>query len=207
MIIISKEEIIQRLLKKFPNEPFELIEYTRVTKPATIKCLKCGEIKTHSSMANLSNSKHICSCYSLTNHLTVHNQNKQKLIEIFNKHGYLDLVSFGYRSDILKYVATIRCNKCNSMFTTSWQVLLKHQLCPYCDEHHQLNNNVIAQKLGSDFILMDDYQGYDNNLRLKHKCGLNGFQVHIIYFHNIFEAAQNVILENIAKAKKELVNI
>mgnify|MGYP002622425907 CR=1 FL=1 len=44
MKIVTINEIQNRIESKFPNQPFEIIEYTRVSKPFTIKCLKCGKV-------------------------------------------------------------------------------------------------------------------------------------------------------------------
>lgn len=44
MKIISQDEFSERINNKYPNQPFEIIEYTRVSKPFTIKCLKCEKL-------------------------------------------------------------------------------------------------------------------------------------------------------------------
>lgn len=43
--IVTKEEIEHRIQNKWPNQPFEIIQYTKVSQPFSIKCLKCGRIK------------------------------------------------------------------------------------------------------------------------------------------------------------------
>ena len=52
MKIISQDEFSERINNKYPNQPFEIIEYTRVSKPFTIKCLKCGKIEQYSTAGN-----------------------------------------------------------------------------------------------------------------------------------------------------------
>ena len=173
MIIITQDEIESRIKTKFPNEPFKIIHYEKVSTPFTIQCLRCGKITTYSSTNNYLNTKRkgVCSCYNESNAVTRHDNNKILLIDLFSKHSYLDLQSFGYRSDIKKYTAKIHCNKCNSDFITSWQVALRHQKCPYCDEHHLLNKNVLANELGSEYTILDDYANYDSHIKVKHNCG------------------------------------
>lgn len=34
----------KRLKEKYPNENFEVLEYTRMKDKAKVKCLSCGEI-------------------------------------------------------------------------------------------------------------------------------------------------------------------
>ena len=45
MKIISLKEIQKRIINKYNTQDFEIIEYTKISKPFVIKCLKCGEIK------------------------------------------------------------------------------------------------------------------------------------------------------------------
>lgn len=81
MIIITEEEFKQRIVNKFGNEqPFEILEYTRMTKPIKLKCLKCGTIKSYSSAANFLGAKRvgICHCYNENSKLTKHDNNKKK---------------------------------------------------------------------------------------------------------------------------------
>ena len=59
MKIVSKEDIINRTKNKFPNQPFEIVDYTRVTKPFTIKCLNCNRVRTFSSFNNFIGWKEI----------------------------------------------------------------------------------------------------------------------------------------------------
>lgn len=85
MKIVSQDEICQRIKDKFPNQPFEIVEYTRVSKPFSIKCLKCGKITQYSSFNNYINSsrKGICFCYNTDNKQAKHFSNLEKLKVIF----------------------------------------------------------------------------------------------------------------------------
>ena len=53
MKIVSIIEMSRRIEKRFPDQPFEIIQYSGVTKPVTIKCLNCGEIKTYATCRSL----------------------------------------------------------------------------------------------------------------------------------------------------------
>lgn len=66
MKIIDEYEVKERIKKKYPNQPFEIIYYTKMTKSFVIKCCKCNKIKEYSSVANFLGSlrKYICSCYN-----------------------------------------------------------------------------------------------------------------------------------------------
>lgn len=69
MIIITKEELKKRIENKFINQPFEILEYTKMTKPFKIKCLKCGLEKQYSSPSNFLSCprRGLCICYNEKN--------------------------------------------------------------------------------------------------------------------------------------------
>ena len=90
MKIVSIEEVKNRIEEKYPNQPFKIIEYTRMTKPFKIKCEKCGKIKEYSSCRNYlisgnKNRKYLCSCYNKNNNLNKHLENKNTILELCNK--------------------------------------------------------------------------------------------------------------------------
>jgi hypothetical protein len=73
MKIVTIEEVQQRIEKRFPNQPFQIIHYTKMTKPFTIRCLKCNLEKTYSSCRNFliagpKNKNNLCSCYNSDSH-------------------------------------------------------------------------------------------------------------------------------------------
>ena len=39
----------KRLKEKYPNEKFEVLNYTRMKDKATVKCLKCGNVYTQNA--------------------------------------------------------------------------------------------------------------------------------------------------------------
>lgn len=41
---ISKDEFLSRFNFRYPQAKVEILEYTSISNPATIKCLKCGKI-------------------------------------------------------------------------------------------------------------------------------------------------------------------
>ena len=42
MKIVTIEDVCQRISNKYPGQNFEIIEYTRVSKPFQIKCGQCS---------------------------------------------------------------------------------------------------------------------------------------------------------------------
>ena len=47
----------KRLKEKYPNEKFEVLNYTRMKDKATVKCLKCGNIYTQNAETFLRKNK------------------------------------------------------------------------------------------------------------------------------------------------------
>lgn len=41
---ISKDEFLSRFYFRYPQAKIEILKYTSISRPATIKCLKCGKI-------------------------------------------------------------------------------------------------------------------------------------------------------------------
>lgn len=112
MKIITKEEAIKRIEFKFPNEPFELLEYSRVTKPIVIKCGRCGTITRFSSLSNYlgASRKGVCYCYNENNAKTKHDKNKEKVLQLIKEKDQL-FIRFGY-NEHKKYTVTAKCGKC-----------------------------------------------------------------------------------------------
>lgn len=54
---ITKKEMENRLRNKFPNEDFEIIEYSVQERPGQIKCNKCGSIIYVSSFRSIISAK------------------------------------------------------------------------------------------------------------------------------------------------------
>ena len=80
MKIVSYDEATKRIQNKWPNQDFELLNYTRVSKPIDILCKKCGKITHYSSYNNFMSTKRlgVCSCYNENNNLTKHYTNLEQ---------------------------------------------------------------------------------------------------------------------------------
>lgn len=54
---ITKKEMEARLRSQFPNEDFEIIEYSVAQRPGQIKCNKCGNIIYVSKFDSITTTK------------------------------------------------------------------------------------------------------------------------------------------------------
>ena len=176
MKIISIEEVIQRIKNRFPDQPFEILTYTQMTKPFTIRCLKCGKDKTYSSCKNFLNAgskarNFLCNCYNKENNLTKHYKNKEQILQLCNTNNKIEFLSFDYREKVKKHSVNIFCKQCNQIFNKTWQSFLENQTCPYCNSRHNLNTLGFKAILPDEYKLLQDYSGAENKVLIQHECG------------------------------------
>ena len=174
MKIVSEEEIKTRIENKYPNQPFEIIEYFKVAKPFEIKCLKCGESFRYSSFNNFINSsrKNLCICYSETNTKNLHNLNKSKILEIINEKENLEFVGFGKKEKTNKFTIICYCKRCEQNFEKTFQDFLKYPKCFYCESKENYNNLGFQANLSEEYELLSDYKNREQSVLIRHKeCG------------------------------------
>lgn len=172
MKIVTIEELNRRIQEKFPNQPYEILEYSKMTKPFTIKCLKCNRVKQYSTPSNFLNSGRlgICICYNSKNHLNKHYINRNKILDIIKNNKDISFEKFGYNKD-KKYTITVKCNKCNQFYTKTWQSFLKNSDCYYCGNKQKMNTTAYKTLLSSEYTLLSDYIASDSKITVRHKCG------------------------------------
>lgn len=176
MKIVSLEEVKQRINNRFPNQPFEIINYTKISQPITIQCLKCGNIQTYSTCHNFLNAgekakKYLCNCYNSNSNFNKHVANKEKIIELCKDNNNIELLSFDYRDCVKKHSVNILCKHCNQVFNKDWESFLKNQNCPYCYSRHNLNTLGFQAILPQEYKLISKYTGNENKVLIQHECG------------------------------------
>lgn len=176
MKIVSIEELEQRIATRFPNQPFKIINYTKITQPITIQCLHCGKISTYSTCAsvltkNAKSKQYLCGCYNSNNNFVKHDINKQKILELCKNNPNIEFVDFGYREYSKKYTVSIWCNNCRQLFNKDWESFLINQMCPHCNSRHNLNTLSFKAILPEEYELIGDYTGTENKVLIRHNCG------------------------------------
>lgn len=171
MKIVSKQEAIERIKKTYPNQDFELLEYSGVTKPVTIKCLKCFKESKKATFASSLKNKNLCECYSSSNKVK-HQENKKKILELISQNDNKDFISFGFREKTKKHVVKIKCLKCKRDFEKTLQDGLKSLNCPYCESSNYLDEELFKKRLGENYNLLSPYISTEEKVLLKHnECG------------------------------------
>lgn len=172
MKTVTIEDIKKRICQKWPNQSFEIIEYTRVTKRFVLKCCKCGRIKTYSSFSNFITPKRfsICPCYN-ENHSDTKHENNLILAEIATQEKGNSFIKFDYNVKTKKYLISIKCRKCNQVFTKPITEYLKNSDCYYCETKQMLNTEGFKSILAKEYELIGEYKDSETPVLLRHNCG------------------------------------
>lgn len=173
MKIISQEEFETRIVEKHPNQPFEIIEYTRISKPLVIKCLQCGKIQNYSSAGNFiaSKRKNLCSCYTSNNPSTRKEESRKQIEDLIQKNPNLKLEGYQKDEKNKKNLVVCKCEHCNQIFSKPVSEFLKHPKCPYCQGKEKMNTQSFAANLPKDYELLSEYKNCEEKVKIRHSCG------------------------------------
>lgn len=167
---VTLDEIKQRIIDRFPEERFEVIEYNGTGQPGKIKCLQCGNIIEVNKFSNFfaKNKAYGCKeCHGLW-------RDRENKIEKIKQ--FYDIV-YTYVKNTHTYYH-VRCKECGHERDTSLNNLMAHLDCgcktnvlrnrtaqEFIDEANRYYNNELA--------LMSDYIDQIHKVLLRHlPCGL-----------------------------------
>ncbi len=173
MKIVTIEEITNRIEEKFPNEPFEIVEYTRVSKSFAIRCLKCGNTYHYSSFNNYFNAKRkgICPCYNSKNNITKHKNTLEQIQKRVQNNPEIEFIEYWHNSDTQKNMVCVKCLKCEQIYSKPLSEFLKNDKCPFCIGRESLNTQAVKALLPAEYELLDEYKSTNQKVHVRHKCG------------------------------------
>lgn len=117
---ITQDIFKERFKKLFPDARIEILEYTTISKPCTIKCLKCGKIKNYTKASNVLKFSFCCENIDKTE-LAKRELDKAKDFHFIKREGQ-NLI--------------IRHDKCGQTFKRNISTVVKNAAyCPHCDEN------------------------------------------------------------------------
>lgn len=166
---ISKELFLQRFYKANPDAEVEILEYTAITRPGKIKCLKCGKV----------HSKNNCN-YFISNYSCCEEKNRitkyEQLAKRYEKSKEYDLIK---RTPKDKDSIIVRHNTCGNEFKRSIQSAMRElENCPYCNSikyKNMLPKSEVQRRIDERFegnIYILDYNGQSKKNHYKClKCG------------------------------------
>lgn len=176
MKIVNLEEVKTRINTRFPEQPYEVIEYTKVTAPFTIKCLACGEITKYSNLHNFltvssKNKKYLCQCYNQNSNYNKHKRLQQQVLEVIKLNKDIEFVGFDYRENTKKYSVNCRCKKCSQIFNKDLSSFIKNSNCLYCSISNNLNTLGFQARLPKEYELIGEYKNNETKVLIRHECG------------------------------------
>lgn len=169
---VTLEEMKKRIKQRYPNENFEILEYTGVKKPGKVKCLSCGKEIIINSFDNFFAKSKKFGCYQCQNPKAI--KREQGFLEI-QKH-YDILETFTILTDThLHY--KVQCKKCGYVRSTNLRNLMKNLECG-CEtgvlrnrSQEEFINEVNKYSLDGTYELISEYKNQTTPVLLKHSCG------------------------------------
>ena len=168
----GKQKHLQRKFEQslkdiFPNEPFEIIDYTNTQKPCKIKCLTCGNVLERQIAGTIKTRKHLCPiCHPLRS-----DELKQS-IENF-KHFIQQSEQWVLEQNIDNLTSSqekisCRCKYCNKVNEKTMYDYMKGIKCR-CLTHKA--KEWFEKNLPKDYTIIGESGSYRQRVYLKHSCG------------------------------------
>lgn len=167
---ITKEEIIIRIKNRFPEENFEVIEYTSMGKKGKVKCCQCGNIIEITKFSNFFASS---KAYGCVNCHGLHIKREQQL-NLLREH--YDIIKTYVHNTHTHYI--VKCKKCGHIRNTSLKNLMAHLECGCVTQTlrgrtpEEFINQVNLNSSTGVYELVSEYKNQTTKVLLKHKdCG------------------------------------
>ena len=163
---LNKQDFIQAVQDKYPNDKFKIIEYNGTSKPGRYYCELCQKEYKISRMGKLlaSERKHVCS-HCWLSHYT------QEVLDMFPNNNF-DFIKIGYKENLHKPTIIYKCKNCQQIIEKPFIEFLKYPTCIYCDFNAKRRNTIGFLKiLPKEFELLEEYQGKDKKVLFRHNCG------------------------------------
>lgn len=156
---VTKEEFLNRVKNRFPEEFFEIIEYSGVLKPLAIKCLNCGEIIQVSQANNFMapNKRYGCkNCYGLW-------KEREQLWNLIDK--YYTYQFYKVKDTHKFYIFT--CKKCGYKRIQSLSNMRRHLRCGcYTNNIHRTKEEFLEQ-VPEKYEVISSFEGMLKKVKLR----------------------------------------
>lgn len=162
-----------KILQKWPDAKFELLEFNSSVGKCKIKCLKCGNIIERKNFSSFLYNKNFCiNCINI-------DYNK-KIDDILISQNLIPLKHFMITREDgrgSKHYISIHCNVCNNTWDRISDDIIagKSKGCLYCEEHKNYKENFEKQlkEYGhGNFSLVSNFNSNRKNVLIRHEdCG------------------------------------
>ena len=164
---ITQEEFLERFYRNYPEAKIEIIEYTAISKPATVRCLICNKVLKRNIARQFLNGFDCCNA---------HNLSRLDKIKIFYKENQ----DFEFIKSIDKDTIVIKHLICGNEIRRGVNSCLDNPYsCTHCGTHktnNMLSKEEIQRRVDEAFdnkIEVLEYNGFEGQSYFKClKCGL-----------------------------------
>lgn len=170
---LTKEEVAQRIQRKWPQWQFKVLTYVNAMTPCQIQCLECGLIKQYQQLYHLLNKLCPCECNSNSSQFKS-KQQIEELKQFFNNNKQFELVEWTVMNDKKhKPAVNVYHTKCGRNFIRRTTVFYKQRICPYCDGNAMPDTLEVSKRCKEKgYTLLTPYKNLQEKVLLRHdKCG------------------------------------
>lgn len=171
--MLTIEDAKDKIIQKWPEANFELLEFNGSIGKCKIKCLKCGEINEKKNFTSFLQNKNFCNnCKSV-------NYNK-KIDDILISQNLIPVKHFMIKREDgrgSKHYVTIHCNTCNNTWDRISDDIItgKSKGCLYCGQHKNYKEKFEEQlkEYGDEsFSLVSKFDSNAKHVLIRHEdCG------------------------------------
>lgn len=166
MYLITKEQYLQNLQQRFPEDDITVLDpFTAAKDPVIIKCNQCGQIFNYKAGTTLYNKrrKHFCPLCNSKSVLEMRQACREQDISI-TEIKFNVIESWG-----------LHCNKCGLDFSRAPSNWLKKS-CPNCGMTHSGYSKELRQKMIDDIFGIGEFEVLSDGaaterFTIRHKCG------------------------------------
>jgi very-short-patch-repair endonuclease len=165
----TKIEFINELQERYPDESFEIIEYTKCSDSGRYKCLTCNKEYSIYKMGDLQRKQHLChTCFQHKE--SIDKSKKEALAAIEEQFIFVD---FHRNDDLQKWMMSAQCIKCDQVSTKPLIVWSKKtNVCSFCGIQSNKINTQGFESRFPEYELLEEYKNTDKRILIRHRtCG------------------------------------
>lgn len=161
------DEFNQELLKRFPNNKIEILEYNGAMAPIKYRCIECNSIYKKTRANHLYENKTLCQkCYS-----SRESEIRHKFNYVLNKSNFINITKIGAISKPVQ----IKCKSCGRVKDVlQYNVIKEGKInCPNCGKFGEKTIEDFYSRMGEkikDYEVIE-YKNYTTKALFKHTCG------------------------------------
>ena len=167
---IELSEVKERIKNRFPNETFEIIQYTSLGEFGIIKCANCGKLIEINKFSNFFAPSKKVGCSSCqSQHVKRRKNEMDKILQ------YYEVIEERVQNTHKYY--NFKCKKCGHIRNTTIKNLIRHLECG-CLTGTKRNRTaeefieeVNKNSIDGTYELINEYKNQTFPVLLRHSCG------------------------------------